>query len=211
MTYQVAHLDEIEQNTDGRCPWQAVGLHFGIQAFGVNAWTARAAGDRIINEHDEVDEHEELYVVLRGHASFELDGKRIDAPAGTLVFAEPGVKRTAFADEDDTSVIVVGGEPGKAYQSDGWQLWGPFRQLYEQGNYDEVVDRGRESIEAAGYPGPLYNLACCESLAGRTDDALKHLGQVFEISERFRPFAAGDSDLDAIRDEPRFKQLVTVS
>ncbi len=210
MTYKVAHVDEIEQSTDGRCPWQAVGLQFGIQAFGVNAWTARDAGDRIINEHDEADENEELYIVLRGHATFELDGKRVDAPAGTLVFARPGVKRTAFAEEADTSIMVVGGEPGKPYETDGWQLWGPFRQLYEEGKYAEVADRAREPIEAAGYSGPLYNLACCESLAGRTDDAIRHLAQVFEQSERFRPFAAGDSDFDPIRDEPAFKKLVTV-
>jgi len=30
---------------------------------------------------------QELLLVLRGHAVFELDGDRLDAPAGTLVFA----------------------------------------------------------------------------------------------------------------------------
>jgi hypothetical protein len=56
-TYAVAHLDEIDEATDGRCPWRPVRRHFGITSFGVNAWTGRAAGDRIINEHAEV-EHE---------------------------------------------------------------------------------------------------------------------------------------------------------
>ena len=212
MAFQVTQLDEIEQHSDGRCPWRSVGLHFGIQSFGVNEWTAKTAGDRIINEHDEAGEHEELYVVLRGHATFELDGERVDAPTGTLVFAEPGVKRTAFAEQDDTSIMVFGGQPGAAYEPDGWQLWEPYRQLYEDGKYAEAADRGAESIEASGYPGPLYNLACCESLAGRPDDAIKHLGRVFEMSpERFRQFAAGDSDFDALRDDPRFQELVTVS
>ena len=41
--------------------------------------------------------NEELYLVLQGRAVFELDGERVDAPAGTFVFARPGVKRTAFA------------------------------------------------------------------------------------------------------------------
>ena len=91
MTYQVAHLDEIDEVDDGRCPWRPVRHHFGISSFGVNAWTAREAGDRIINEHEEAepDADEELYLVLQGHATFELDGERVDAPAGTFVFVAP--------------------------------------------------------------------------------------------------------------------------
>jgi uncharacterized cupin superfamily protein len=96
--YRVAHVDEIEEIDDGRAPMRAVRHHFGITAFGVNAWTGDQAGARIINEHDESepDSQEELYVVLRGRASFEVDGERLDAPAGTLVFVPPGVKRTAL-------------------------------------------------------------------------------------------------------------------
>ena len=98
--YAVAHLEEIDEISDGRCPSRPVRLHFGITSFGVNAWTGREAGDRIINEHDEdedEDGEEELYLVQSGRATFELDGERFDAPAGTFVFAAPGVKRTAFA------------------------------------------------------------------------------------------------------------------
>src|SRR6185503_8793016 len=107
--YAVARLEEIEELTDGREPYRPVRHHFGITSFGINAWTAPAAGDRIINEHDESepDGDEELYLVLRGRATFELDGDRVDAPTGTLVFAEPGVRRTAFAEEDGTTVVVV--------------------------------------------------------------------------------------------------------
>jgi len=73
MSYAVANLDDIEETTDGRCPWRPVRHHFGITSFGINAWTGREAGDRIINEHDEKDEQEELYLVQRGRARFELD------------------------------------------------------------------------------------------------------------------------------------------
>jgi len=58
------------------------------------------------------------------------------------------------------------------------------------------------------YAGPLNNDACCESLAGRTADAIEHLRLAIERSERLRPFAAGDSDFDPIRDEPAFKELM---
>jgi tetratricopeptide (TPR) repeat protein len=210
--YAVAHLDEIDEISDGRCPWRPVRHHFGITSFGVNAWSGRNAGDRIINEHDEGDDEdlqEELYLVQRGRATFELDGERLDAPAGTFVFARPGVKRTAFAEEPGTTVVALGGTPGKAYEPGGWEVWAPIRPLYESGRYAEAADRGRELIEGhPEYATPLYNLACCESLAGRPADAIEHLRLAIERSERFRSFAAGDSDFDPIRDEPAFKELV---
>ena len=51
--YAVAHVDEIGELDDGRAPMRAVRHHFGITSFGVNAWTAREPGARIVNEHDE--------------------------------------------------------------------------------------------------------------------------------------------------------------
>src|SRR5919204_5557782 len=104
--YAVARLDEIDEISDGRCPWRPVRHHFGITSFGVNAWTGRNSGDRIINEHDEADGEEgdeELYFVQHGRARFELGGGQLGAPAGTFVFARPGVKRTGFARKPGTT------------------------------------------------------------------------------------------------------------
>jgi len=210
--YAVARLDEIDEQDDGRCPWRPVRHHFGITAFGVNAWTARDAGDRIINEHDESepDSNEELYLVLQGRAVFELDGDRVDAPAGTLVFARPGVKRTAIAEEPESTIIALGGTPGKAYEPVGWELWVPLYPLYEAGEYAEVADRLRVVVEAhPQYANLFYNLACCESLAGRTTDAVEHLRRSVEMSERFRALAKDDSDFDPIRGEPAFEELIS--
>jgi len=207
--YSVARIDEIDELSDGRCPFRPVRKHFGIMAFGVNAWTGKSAGDRIINEHDEADEEEELYLVQQGRATFELDGERVDAPAGTMVFARPGVKRTAFAEEPGTTIVAIGGRPGEAYEPSGFEVWLPINALYEAGKYAEAADRGRELIEQnPGYAALFYNVACCESLAGRTDDAIEHLARAIELSERFRGFAAGDSDFDPIREQPAFKELV---
>ena len=52
--HAVAHVDEIEEASDGRCPWRPVRHHFGITAFGVSTWTGREAGDRILEEDDEL-------------------------------------------------------------------------------------------------------------------------------------------------------------
>jgi mannose-6-phosphate isomerase-like protein (cupin superfamily) len=210
--YQVAHLDEIEVLDDGRQPYRAVRHRFGITSFGITTWTAREAGDRILNEHDEADTNdgsEELYLVQSGNAVFELDGERVEAPAGTFVFAPPGVKRTAFAEEAGTTIVAVGGVPGKAYDPVGWELWAPLRPQYEAGDYDPVMDRLQEIVaESPQYPLLAYNLACLESLTGHKDEALVHLGRAIAMSDRFRDYAKGDSDLDPIRDDARFVELI---
>jgi tetratricopeptide (TPR) repeat protein len=207
--YAVAHLDEIDELDDGREPFRPIRHHLGITAFGVNSWTGHNAGDRILNEHDEAEDSEELYVVQQGRATFELDGERVDAPVGTLVFARPGVKRTAFAEEPETTILAFGGTPGEAYEPDGWELFAPVRPLYEQGEYAAAAERGRALVEAhPEYSTLFYNLACCESLAGQTTEALEHLRRSIEMSERSRAHAKGDSDFDPIRDEPAFKELV---
>jgi quercetin dioxygenase-like cupin family protein len=207
--YAVARLDEIDEITDGREPWRPIRHHFGIRSFGVNAWTGKAAGDRIINEHDEEGEDEELYVVQSGRARFELDGESVDAPSGTYVFVEPGVKRTAYAEEAGTTLLAIGAQPGRAYEPSGWELWAEVGPLYQAGRYEEAADRATALVDAnPEYSMLRYNLACVESLAGRKDEAIEHLRQAAEKSDSARDYAAKDSDFDAIRDDPRFKELV---
>jgi tetratricopeptide (TPR) repeat protein len=209
--YAIVHLDEIDEFADGGCHYRPIRHHLGITAFGVTAWTAPDAGNLVINEHDEGDPtaDQELFLVLRGHAVFELDGDRVDAPAGTLVFAPPRMKRTASAEEAGTIVIAFEGTPGKAYEARGWELWAPLAPLYAAGEYAEVADRLRVLVEASPqYALLFFNLACCESLSGLTTDALNHLRHAIEMSGEFRDSAKYDSDLDPIRDEPAFKQLI---
>jgi tetratricopeptide (TPR) repeat protein len=210
-TYRVAHLDEIEEFADAGSRYRPVRHHLGITAFGATAWTARAAGEPVINEHDEGDPtaDQELFVVLRGHAVFELDGDRVDAPAGTLVFAPPRMRRRATATEDDTVILALEGTPGKAYEPRGWELWAPLVPMYEAGRFADVADRLEDLVDAdPQYPMLFFNLACCESQSGRTAAALRHLRRAVEMSEEFRVAARTDSDLDPIRDEPEFTQLM---
>jgi tetratricopeptide (TPR) repeat protein len=209
--YAVAHVDDIEESSDAGCHYRPIRQHLGITAFGATAWTARAAGERVMNEHDEDDPtaDQELFLVLRGHAVFEVDGDRIDAPTGTLVFVPPGSKRTASAVEAQTIIIAVEGTPGKAYEARGWELWAPLAPLYAAGQYEEVAARLTALVSAhPQYPMLFFNLACCESQCGRTSEALEHLQHAVEMSEEFRQSAREDSDLDPIRDERAFRQLV---
>ncbi len=177
--YKVARLEEIDEFDDGRCPARTVRAHFGISSFGINAWTAKKQGDRLINEHDEADDgQEELYLVHQGRARW-------------------------------TTLIALGGKPGEAYEVSGWEFWAPFQPLYAAGKYEEAADQARPVAEAhPEYSVITYNLACCEALAGRKADAIVHLGLAFERRKGLRAFAAEDSDLDSLRDEPAFKELV---
>jgi tetratricopeptide (TPR) repeat protein len=87
--------------------------------------------------------------------------------------------------------------------------WDSARPLYEAGNYAEAADKGRELIAARpDQPYLYFNTACCESLAGRTADALNHLGKAIEMWDGCREMAKHDSDFDPIRNDPAFRKLV---
>jgi len=184
-------------------------LHFGINSFGINAYSA-GAGERVIEEHDELGQgagrHEELYFVASGHATFELGGEEVDAPAGTLVFVrDPALRRGAVATDGDATVLVVGGVPGRAFEPSPWEAWLAAKPLLDAGQPDRGAAVFLEALERhPGNPNVLYNLACFESLAGRTEDALGHLAQAVERDQRMRQWARTDEDFAAIRDDPRF-------
>jgi hypothetical protein len=121
----IVALDEIPRASDPCDPaldWRPVRDHLGISAFGVNAFVGAAAGDLMIEEHDELAAgHEELYVVLRGAARFVVDGEEHEVPAGGLVLVAPPASRTAFAARDDSAVLVVGATPGRAFEISEWE------------------------------------------------------------------------------------------
>lgn len=124
-----AHLDEIPTlaSEPGEPEWKPVRLHFGIEAFGVNVWTANEAGQLIIERHTETEDtdtgHEELYFVASGRATFVIGEENVDAPAGTFVFVpDPDTVRQATAEEAGTAVLVVGATPGEAFTPSDWEL-----------------------------------------------------------------------------------------
>ena len=208
MSYRVATIEELQdiayrQDTHMR----PVRHHLGITAFGTNAWTAANEGDRLMPEHQEDEGNEELYVVLRGRARFEIDGDTVDAPEGTLVFVRPEVNRTAFAEEAGTTVLAIGSKVGQPYEVGGWEVWAEFHPAYEAGEYDAVIERARRTLEASGYATPLYNLACCEAMTAARRTRSVTSGRV-RARPSLRDLAKEDTDLDPLRDEPAFRELV---
>ena len=206
-TWQVAHLDDIERR--GRdIP---VREHLGIRAFGINAYTPGEDGT-LIDEHDEAGSgQEELYIVLDGKATFEVDGEVVDAPQGTFVFVGPESRRKATG---DGTVLAVGATPGEAYQGVDWGEAWPFQResmtAYGEQRYADAAEAIRRGLEhMPDHAGLHYNYACFATLAGDTgDDTFAHLQRSVELLPRFREDARRDRDFAAVRDDPRFEEAL---
>lgn len=200
------HVDRLDAITmpDGFV-WRPVRRHFGIRAFGVNAYTASEAGGQIVEEHSESAlGHQEIYLVLRGRARFTVDGDEHELSAGQLVFLrDPALRRGAVALTDDTLVLALGGKPGAPHVVSPWEAMFAAQPAVEREDWDEAIRIHEEALaERPDQPALLYNLACIESLAGRHVDALLHLRRAVEQEPRWAERAQTDPDFDAIRGEP---------
>ena len=166
---------------------------------------ARAEVERLISTGTPDDDVR----VLMG----EMFQDRSEAPVGSFAgeagsvgsFADPSFPpptRSSYDSRRHDWVVV----PDTIERDEAWEALVPF---YESGQYAEVADRGQELIETNPRSGRLlYNVACCESIIGRNDDAIEHLRRAIEVHEPLRTLAANDSDFDPIRDEPAFRGLV---
>ena len=204
--WRVARLDEMEQ----RGSFIPVREHLGIHSFGINA---RTVGDNgtLVNEHDEAGGQEELYVVLDGTATFELDGETVEAPPGTFLSVPPGVRRKATG---DATVLIVGGTEGEAYQAldwaEAWPIQSESMAAYSEQRYADAAAAVRSGLERfPDHPGLNYNYACFATLAGDVDDeTFAHLRKGIEGFSPFREMARGDEDLASVRDDPRFEEAL---
>ena len=206
--FEWARLDEIERDPT-RPEWIPLRRRFGITAFGVNAWSASGLEDELIPEHEESSiGHEELYVVVDGHATFTVGREEIDAPAGTMVFVrDPAVKRGARAREGGATILTVGAKPGEAFRISPWEVHAEIFPLFDRGEYAEIKRRLEPVVEANPQSaGSLYNLACAEALLGERDAALDHLARAVELHPPFAAAARADDDFASLREDSRFAQ-----
>lgn len=204
------HLDAVERLDLGEpARWLSLRRALGVTAFGINAYEATSAGDELIERHDDRSpgsgQHEELYVVMRGRATFTLDGAEHDAPAGTLLRVSPGVERSAIAAESETLVVIVGGAPRAAMPPSPFEYWYAALPAVRAGDPQAAVAVASEGLEFhPDHPQLRYQLACFSALAGDRDAALDHLAVAVRGRPEVLEWAADDEDLDSIRDDPRF-------
>jgi mannose-6-phosphate isomerase-like protein (cupin superfamily) len=197
VTPRTVHLDELEAIPGpGSLTWHPVRAHLGIRAFGCNAYSAAKAGDDVVEPHTESPEynHEELYFVARGRATFHLDDETIDAPAGTYVFVpDTATHRHAVAAEPNTTVLSFGGPP--TFTPSPWE-W-----FYRAGLYtDSDPQRARELLEDGlrvhpDSPGLRIHLAALEVRAGNEEHARELLRLAFERQPESEELARQDPRL----------------
>jgi tetratricopeptide (TPR) repeat protein len=210
-TTRVTRLSDIEGYSDEDRPtWRPIRSELGIGAFGINAWESTAAGQQLIEEHDEVGSgaggHEEVYVVTAGRARFTVDGHEYAAPAGTVVFVgDPASTRAATAEEAGTIVLAVGAKRGEAFSVSPWERSAEALRYWKTEEWERAIEvLSGELAERPDSAGTLYNLACAEARAGRGEDAIAHLQRAVELDARFRDHAQTDSDLESVRGDARF-------
>ena len=213
--FEIGNLQELPGDENDVRVRMDVRRQFDVRAFGISAYRSVAEGE-LIGEHDEagfrigVSGQEELYVVVSGRATFTVNGERVDAPAGSVVFVrDPAATRGAVAEEPGTTVLAIGGKAGEAFLPLTDEFGVAF-DAYNAKDYERSLELYSQLLEG-DFPrkaGILFNIACIEALLGRTDDAIGHLREAIEADPQAAELARADTDFDAIRDDPRFAQLI---
>ena len=194
------HLDELDSIPGpGTLTWHPVRAHLGIRAFGCNAYTAERVGDDVVEPHVESPEynHEELYFVARGRATFKLDDETIDAPAGTYVFVpDTATHRHAVAAEAGTTVLSFGGPPTFTPSAWEWSFRAGQHIESDRRKAREILEDGlREHPDS---PGLRIHLARLEVRAGNEERALELLRLAFERQPEAEELARQDPRLAAL-------------
>jgi quercetin dioxygenase-like cupin family protein len=197
-------LDEVEpvhwQRTE--LVWRPVRGALGTHIVGMGAYTAERAGQVVIGGHTESEDglgHEEVYVVLRGRATFTLDGQELDAPAGTFVAViDPGVHRRAVAADPDTAILALGGPPVFTPSDSEWIE----RARPHLRSDPERAIAILEELRTARPEGPVAEVAATFLAIARRDDAGARAALARLVARRpdLLPVLADDEDLEGLLD-----------
>ena len=139
----------------------------------------------------------------------------ITAVLSPLTIAQPDLadNAAAAARRGDWPSAVTAYEQvldANPYHGEHWHNYG--YALHSLGKYDQAIVAFTKSIDLGFQPKTsMYNIACGHALSGRTDDALTWLAKAYDHG--FAPednLIEGDSDLDSLRDDPRFNKIVGI-
>jgi hypothetical protein len=208
--HQVAHIDELDAVPGpGSLTWRPVRAHFGLRAFGCNAYTAEEPGVDVVEPHDEDEDaaHEELYFVARGMAEFRIDGESFDAPAGTYVFVpDPASNRHAVAREAGTTVLSFGGPP--VFEPSAWEWSFRAAPLIESDPEEarRILDEGLQSHP--GSPGLRLRLAEVELAAGNRDAALDGVREALGLHPDVAEWVLEDDAFPRLRADEEIAALL---
>ena len=114
-------IDELASIHDGAV--KLAGADLGIESFGLQVLDF-PGGFAHYPEHDHAEDgQEEVYVVLRGAAAFELDGEAVPVAAGEMLRVAPGTRRSLTPGPDGVRILAIGCTPSGAYERpEGFRL-----------------------------------------------------------------------------------------
>ena len=112
--YMVRFIDDLEGIHHGAV--KLAGAEMGIESFGLQVLDL-PAGFVEYPEHDHsADGQEEVYVLLRGSAEFQIDGKRTTAVTGQIVRIGPTATRKVTPGPDGVRILAIGCSPDQPYE-----------------------------------------------------------------------------------------------
>ena len=210
MTYSVLHIDDAERIAGHGFAWRPLRKALGTTAFGVNAYTADAAGDDVIETHDELSAGRGR---PRGALRRRLRARPRSPSTATRSRRRPGTTARRPARDQarrdrrpstDTTVLVIGGVPGAAGPRSPFEYWYAAEPHYRSGDYARAVEIASEGLaDWPEHPSLHYQLACYEALRGppRAGDRAPE-DRVREQPGHAPNGRADDEDLASVRDDP---------
>ena len=199
-------LDDVEAMPwqGGELEWRPLRSALGTRIVGMAAFTAARAGQELIEGHSEADGglgHEEVYVVLRGRATFTLGDETVDAAQGSFIaVTDPGVFRRAVAAQAGTAVLALGG-PG-TFEPSASEWIERARPLLRSNpaRARELLDElGRERPES---PGVEIGEALWELSQGHGETARELVASVVSANPELRFALEQDPDLGRLVADP---------
>jgi mannose-6-phosphate isomerase-like protein (cupin superfamily) len=124
--YTVKRFDEMEALYGGFFLRARASL--GATAFGMQILQIPADSGALYPAHDHAESgQEEVYVVLAGAATFEVDGELLTVGSDVAVRVGPKSRRHIAPGPDGAKILVLGATPGEPYAAPAWaELGGPL-------------------------------------------------------------------------------------
>ena len=112
--YTAVKIDDVEAIYRGG--FKLARAQLGVTSFGMQVLDLPPDND-LYPEHDHAESgQEEVFVVLRGGGTLELDGEGVDLAPDTMVRVGPQVRRKFRSGGEGLRVLALGAVPGKAYE-----------------------------------------------------------------------------------------------
>ncbi|HEX2125617.1 MAG TPA: cupin domain-containing protein [Thermoleophilaceae bacterium] len=112
--YTLKRIDEMEASFGGS--YKRARAELGVTSFGMQVLDFPPNATRY-PEHDHVfDGQEEVFVVLRGRGTIEVDGETMQLDPDVMIRVAPEAKRKLSTGDEPMRVLALSGVPGGVYE-----------------------------------------------------------------------------------------------